>query len=119
MKFYTSIFLIALLGYTVCLFATPWWSFTITTFVVCASIPQQPLKAFFSGFIALFLLWGIMAFLQDNANEHLLSSKVAQILKLPKSYVLLIGITALIGSILGGLSALSGCLVRQLFHKND
>jgi hypothetical protein len=47
------------------------------------------------------------------ANNHLLSTKVAQILPLQGSYVLLIIITALIGFLLGGMSSLTASYLRK------
>jgi hypothetical protein len=114
MKFYVSIVLIALLSYAAGLFPVlPWWSFAICTLVVAVTIPQRPFKSFISGFIALFLLWGILSFIIDNNNQHLLSTKVANILPLNGSFVLLIGITAFIGGLVGGLSALTGSYIRK------
>jgi hypothetical protein len=43
------------------------------------AIHQKPYKAFLAAFIALFLLWGIRAFLIDAANNHILSNKAAEI----------------------------------------
>jgi hypothetical protein len=49
----------------------------------------------------------------DMANNHLLSSKVATILPLNGSYVLLIVITGLVGFLLGGMSSLTASYLRK------
>ena len=114
MKFLISILLIALLSFATGLFAAlPWFSFVFCAFIVAVAIPQQGYKAFLSGFIALFLLWGVMAFFIDKANAHLLSTKVANILPLKGNYVLLIVVTACIGGLLAGMAALSGSFLRK------
>ena len=111
MKFITAIILTALLGYAVPLYA-PWFSFAITSFVVAIAIHQKPLKAFTAGFLGLFLLWGIHAFILDNANQHILSQKVAAIFKLGNVSFALILVSALIGGIVSGFAALTGSFAR-------
>ena len=111
MKFITAIILTALLGYAVPLYA-PWFSFAITSFVVAIAIHQKPFKAFAAGFLGLFLLWGIHAFILDNANQHILSQKVADIFKLGDASFALILISALIGGVVSGFAALTGSFAR-------
>jgi hypothetical protein len=112
-KFITSIFLTALLAFAAGLFAFPWWSFAVTTTVVFASIPQPLGKSFLAAFAAVFILWGTIALKIDLSNEHLLSKKVASILFQKESYALLIIITATIGGLVAGMSALTGSLLRK------
>lgn len=114
MKFLTAIILTALLSFATGLFAfLPWWSFAITTLVIAVAIHQKPGKAFLAAFIALFVLWAVIAFIIDNDNQHLLSVKVATILPLGGSYILLILLTAFIGGLVAGLSALTGSYLRK------
>ena len=117
MKLIVSIFLTALLAFAVGLFELPWWSFAITTFVVFVSIPQHPGKSFLAAFVTMFLLWGAIAFKIDLDNEHLLSKKVAGIMPLNGSYILLIFITAIIGGLVAGMSAITGSLLRSSLKK--
>ncbi len=114
MKFLSAIILTALLSYTVGLFTVlPWFSFVFCALAVAVAIHQKPFKAFIAGFIALFLLWGILAVMQDVANNHILSVKVAQILPLNGSSVTLVIITALIGALVAGFGALTGSYLRK------
>jgi hypothetical protein len=114
MKFVTAFFLTGFLAYTIGLFTNlPWWSFVFTSFIVAMAVHQKPGKAFLSGFIGLFLLWGLLAILKDNPNEHILSSKVAKLLPLGGSYILLIFLTAFIGGLVSGLAATSGSTFRK------
>lgn len=112
MKYLIALLLTALLGFAAPLWL-PWYSIAITSFIVALVIHQKPGKAFLAGFIAIFLLWGIQAFIIDNANQHILSVKVAQILPLGGSYILLIVITAFIGALVSGLAALAGSYARK------
>ena len=114
MKFVTAFFLTGFLAYAIGLFTNlPWWSFVFTSFVVAMAVHQKPGKAFLSGFIGLFLLWGLLAILKDNPNEHILSTKVAKLLPLGGSYILLIFLTAFLGGLVSGLAATSGSTFRK------
>ena len=112
MKFFTAILLTALLGFAAPLYL-PWWSFAPTSLIVAITVHQKPWKAFVAGFLGILLLWGVHAFILDNANNHILSQKVAQILPLNGSYILLIVITALIGALVSGFAALTGSYARK------
>ncbi len=112
MKFLVSILLIALLSVTACLYL-PWWCIAIVAFIVAALIPQKPFKSFLTGFIALFLLWGLLSWYISSNNNHLLAHKVSLvILKTDSPYTLML-ITALIGSLVAGFAALAGSYVRR------
>lgn len=115
MKLITSIFLTALLAFAIGLFELPWWSFSITTFIVFFAIPQSAGKSFVTAFATVFILWATVAALLDFANEHLLSKKIADILMLKGNYILLIFIAAFIGALVAGMSALTGSLARSSF----
>jgi hypothetical protein len=112
MKFFISLILTILLSFAACLFL-PWWSVAIAAFVVAALIPQKPFKAFLTGFIALFLLWGGLSFWMSNNNDHILAHKVSQlILKMDNPYLLVLA-TALIGALVAGFAALAGSYLRK------
>ena len=101
-----------LLSFAACLFL-PWWSIAIAAFVVAALIPQKPGKAFLTGFIALFLLWGGLSYWMSNNNDHILAQKVSQlILKMDNPYLLILA-TTLIGALVAGFSALAGSYLRK------
>jgi ABC-type Mn2+/Zn2+ transport system permease subunit len=70
-------------------------------------------KAFVAGFLGLFLLWAGMALLKDAANDHVLSTKVAGILPLGGSYLVLILVTGVVGGLVSGLAALTGSYLRR------
>lgn len=112
MKFATSILLILLFSFLACLYF-PWWSIAIVAFVVSVLIPQKPNAAFFSGFIALFLLWGILSFWISTNNNHILAHRVSLLILKTDSSLLLILLTALIGAVVGGLAALTGSFIHS------
>ncbi|MDP4255200.1 MAG: hypothetical protein Q8938_14420 [Bacteroidota bacterium] len=112
MKFVVSILLIALLSFVSGLFL-PWWCMALAAALVSLLLPQKPGMAFLSGFIALFLLWGALAWTIDSANGSILSQRIALILPLGGSSVLLILITALVGALVAGMAALAGSYLKR------
>jgi cbb3-type cytochrome oxidase subunit 1 len=114
MKFIVALILTALLSFAAGLFAVlPWWSFAICAFIVALAVHQRAGKAFLSGFLALALLWGLMALFIDSKNDHILSTKIANLLPLGGSYIVLILVTALIGGLVAGLAAMTGSYLRK------
>lgn len=112
MKFFISIVLIAILSLAACLYL-PWWSIAVAAFIVAAMVPLKPLKAFFAGFIALFLLWGALAWYISSNNDDLLAHKMSLIILKTDSPEVLILLTALIGAIVAGIASLTGSFVRK------
>ena len=113
MKFTVSIILIAVLSFALGLYL-PWWSVAIAAFAVTALIHQRAGISFMAGFIAVFLLWFLMATVIDIRNQHILARKLAFLLPLGGNTFLLLLITALVGGIVGGSSALTGSYLRRL-----
>jgi hypothetical protein len=114
MKFILSIVLVALVTYAIGIYGNlPWWSFVVTNLMIAIALPIKPLQSFFAGALGVGALWAGLAFGIDMANNHILSSKVAQILPLGGSYIALIIVTAFLGALLGGLSSLTGSFVRK------
>jgi hypothetical protein len=114
MKFILSILLVALVTYAIGIYGNlPWWSFVVTNLMIAIALPIKPLQSFFAGALGVGALWAGLAFGIDMANNHILSSKVAQILPLGGSYIALIIVTAFVGALLGGLASLTGSFVRK------
>jgi hypothetical protein len=114
MKFILSIVLVALVTYAIGIYGNlPWWSFVVTNLIIAIALPIKPLQSFFAGALGVGALWAGLAFGIDLANNHILSTKVAQILPLGGSYIALIAVTALVGALLGGFASLTGSFVRK------
>ncbi|MEO8108710.1 MAG: hypothetical protein ABI594_01690 [Ginsengibacter sp.] len=111
MKFLITIILIMLLSFCACLYF-PWWSIAIVAFLVAAFIPQTPVVSFFAGFTALFLLWGIMSFWISSNNDNILAHRVSMLILKSSNSFLLFLITALIGALIAGFSALTASYMR-------
>lgn len=113
MKFIVVLLLTALLGYAIPLYLT-WWSFAVTSFIIALLIHQKALVAFIAGFLGLFLLWLFLTLIIDNANQHILSQKMARLLPLNGSSLALILITSLIGGLISGFASLTGSLANKI-----
>jgi len=112
MKFLTAIILTALLAFVGGLWFA-WWSIAIAAFLIALLIHQRAGKAFLSGFIGVFVLWGALAWWIDMNNEGILSHKIAAVLPLGGSSFLLILVTAFIGALVAGFGAISGSYLRR------
>jgi hypothetical protein len=114
MKFILSILLVGLNTYAIGIYGDlPWWSFIVTNLIIAIALPIKPLHSFLAGALGVGALWAGLAFGIDMANNHILSTKVAQILPLGGSYIALIIVTAFLGALLGGLASLTGSFVRK------
>ncbi len=113
-KFIITVLLTVIAAYAVGIYGNlPWWSFVVTNILIAVAIPQKPIYAFLSGVLGIGLLWFSLAFIIDSQNNHLLSSKVANVLPLHGSYISLIILTTVVGALLGGLAALTGSYIRK------
>jgi hypothetical protein len=111
MRFILSILLIAAFSFLLGLYL-PWWSIALVAFVTALLLPQSLGRAFLSGFLGIFILWGVLSTWIDIKNESILSQKIAQLFPLGGSSILLIVVTAFIGALVGGFAALSGNSLR-------
>jgi len=112
MKFLISVLLIALLSFAACLYL-PWWSIAIMAFMVTTLIHQNNLLSFLSGFVAILLLWTILAFTISSGNDHILAHRASSLIISVDSPFLLALISGLIGALTAGSAALAGSYVRK------
>ena len=119
MKFLIAIILTALLSFIAGIYINAWWFFAVVAFLVAILIHQRAGKAFFAGFLGLFLLWFVLTLLIDNANSGVLSVKIASLLPLGGSKWALMLVTAFIGGLIAGFAALSGSYLRSSPPKRE
>src|ERR1700733_13790734 len=100
-------------------FFLPWWAAAIIAFLAALVIDTGAGKGFLSGFGALFVAWTILALIKSIPNDNILAGRVVQLFPLPNNWIWVLVVTAVIGGIVGGLSALSGALVRRAASKNS
>lgn len=112
MRFIVSLILTALVSYVLCLFL-PWWTVAIAAFLVSAFIPQRGFASFIAGFVALFLLWGAMAWMIDSANHQILSHRVSMLVLKIDNPLYLILLTSLTGALVAGFAAWAGSFAHR------
>lgn len=91
-------------------------------FIIPIVIPQTHLASFISGFVALFLLWGIMSLWISTSNGNILAHRVSLLIFKADNPYLLILVTALIGAMIAGFAALTGSFLRKekvVFKKTE
>ncbi|MCA6073440.1 hypothetical protein [Fulvivirga sedimenti] len=93
-------------------FILPFWGAALAGFIGSMVIRTSNVASFFTGFIAIFLLWGITAFLIDLETQSIMTDRISGIFSLSPPFLILI--TALIGGITGGLGSLVGCTLRSV-----
>jgi ABC-type antimicrobial peptide transport system permease subunit len=116
MKFFISIILTGLVAFAAGL-QLPWFFIALAAFIVAIAIPQKTGKAFLSGFLALFLMWIIVAFVAQKNGGELIAKQVANVIPLKGNVLLITIVTGLIGGLVGGFAALTGSLGRKLFSN--
>jgi len=111
MKFLAALILTALLAFIGGLYM-PWWSIAIAAILVAMLVHQKAGKAFLSGFFGVFLLWAGLAWWINMKNESILATKIASVLPLGGSAIILLLVTGVIGGLVAGFAALSGSYLR-------
>ncbi|MFZ9661464.1 MAG: hypothetical protein ACO29O_06250, partial [Chitinophagaceae bacterium] len=114
----SCIFSISILSFALGIFL-PWWSIAIAAFIIPFAIVQKPLMAFLSGFLAIFILWGLQSYVISLANNHILANRISQVILKKENPDLLILLTASVGGIVSGFSSLSGSFLRLLFKQQN
>lgn len=132
MRFFLSLVLILGLGYLLNLYL-PFWTVAILTFVVGVLFSRSrkrrmfgkkppPVRSFWSGFLAVGILWGGMALYLNAANEGFLATKMATLiageggLPMPGDTFMIL-IATLMGGFLGGFSAMSGNFLGEILKS--
>ncbi len=112
MRFIVATILMMALGFGAEYFLHIWWMVAVVCFAVAVTMKEPPGKAFLSGFVAIALLWAIVALRADSLNDHILASRMAKLFTLPNPG-LFITVVAFIGGLVGGLAAWSGSMMAK------
>lgn len=114
-RFIGQLILVIVFSY-VSQFILPWWGAMIGSALATLLVYNKGLSSFFAGFLGLGLLWFYLAYTIDVANQSLLSGKVATLFELESGFQMVL-VTALLGAIIGGFSALTGNNFISIFKK--
>lgn len=115
MKLAIKIVFIAVVAYLLQWYL-PWWSVVIAGFIISLILSSNGLVSFLSGFLGVGIYWFILAYMIDSNTNSILTERVASLFSLPDSFLLIL-VTAVIGGLAGGLGALSGGHLRDIFRK--
>jgi hypothetical protein len=110
------LFFIILISSLIVSFVLPWWIVAIISFLSAWFIAKSSAHAFWSAFAAIFIVWVIMALFKSVPNNNILAIRVAHLFHLPH-WILLLLVTAIIGGLVAGMSALSGQLIKRALGK--
>lgn len=91
----------------------PWWSIAVAAFV--GGYVLRSRANFLAGFLAIGLLWAATSLIIDFSSNSNLAERVAAIFSVNKP--LLFVITAIIGALVGGFSAMAGSSLRKEKRK--
>ena len=91
----------------------PWWSLAAVAFVIGLVMAPSAKAAFGAGFGGAALSWLVPAAWQSYQDGGLLAHRMAQLLPLGGSSVVLVMVTGVIAGLVGGLAALAGTWLRQ------
>ena len=117
MKFIISIIVTLLLAFSMGL-VLPWWSIAIAGFISGLLFAQKIWISFITSFLALFIFWGAMALYISIANDHILAHRISMLVIKKDNPYLLIQITAFLGGITAGISAVTGRLLAIILKKS-
>ncbi len=107
--------IIYILVVTIISYFVPIWYLYIPVLIGLSILfSKKETPAFLYGFISVFMVWFLMMLLIDVKNDALLSQKIAVLFKLPSKWLLIL-LTSIIGSILGGLASLLGKNIKSSF----
>jgi hypothetical protein len=101
------VFLIILIASFVLQLIAPWWVIIIISFVTCGFIGKTGKIALWSPFLAIFLLWIGMAIYKSMPNDHILATKIAEMLMV-KSWLLILILSAVLGGFAAAVSGFCG-----------
>lgn len=117
MRFIVQVILTSFLSYILQQFIAPWIVVPIAMFIALLT-QNNAFAAFLGGFAAIALLWMAKATMIDVYTNSILSAKVAVILGV-KSSIMLILLTGLVGGLLGGLGAASGQHILYMLKRKQ
>ena len=114
--FIIKLSIIAILSFILTLFL-PWYIPFIVCFLTGIILSNKPGNNFLAGLLGVGLFWLCYTLFLDIRNEHILSSKVAQLfsdsLQTQITTGVLVMATTFLGAVLGGLSAMAGALIMD------
>lgn len=111
-------FLSIVIGSGICQYVGPWWCCGAIAAFCSFLWAKKGTEAFAVGSLAIAVLWGLAIIFWNSAGGAPLADKVAGILNLPSGASLGTVVT-LIGTVVGGFSALCGYSLKSLINGSN
>ncbi|RZM25354.1 MAG: hypothetical protein EOO88_19615 [Pedobacter sp.] len=106
------VFLIVIIAAFLLQMVLPWWVIVIISFVTCGFIGKTGKISLWAPFFAILILWTGMALYKSIPNEHLLASRVSEMLSVKRWWLVLI-LSSLLGAFVAGVSGFCGYHFRK------
>lgn len=110
------VFIIILLASFLLQLIAPWWIVVLISFVTCGLFGKTSKISLWAPFFAIALLWVGMALFKSIHNNHLLATRVSEMLAV-KSWILVLVLTGLMGGFAAGVSGICGYHFRKAVLK--
>jgi hypothetical protein len=95
----------------------PWWIVAIISFLTALIIGTTAKSSFWQAFIAVLIVWIVLALFKSIPNDHIMATRIAHLFHLP-GWGYILAVTGILGGLVGGMSALSGLLLKRAFQKH-
>ena len=97
--------------------AFPWWTIIIAPLIAGFVLRATASRQFALGFLAIFIAWGVAAWMAYSGNAAILSVNIGQLFNgIPAGT--LVWITAITGGIYGGLAQLTGHFLKSKSNRS-
>lgn len=94
----------------------PWWIVVLISFVTCGLLGKTSKISLWAPFFAIALLWLGMSLFKSIPNNHLLATRVGEMLAV-KSWILVLVLTSVMGGFVAGVSGICGHYFRRAVLK--
>lgn len=95
----------------------PWWSVMVAGFATALFMPLKKAAVFFVPFLAILIFWFLYSFMLSSSNDFTLAKRIAVLLPLGGSSILLMLVTGIIGGLAIGIAAVFGKQLSLVLKK--
>lgn len=106
------VFIVILIASFLLQMVLPWWVIVAISFATCGLIGKTAKISLWSPFFAILLLWLGMALFKSIPNQHLLASRVAEMIGV-KSWWIILVLSTLLGAFVAAVSGFCGYHFRK------
>ena len=99
------VFIVILIASFLLQMVLPWWVIVVISFATCGLIGKTAKISLWSPFFAILLLWLGMALFKSIPNQHLLASRVAEMLGVKVWWMVLV-VSTLLGAFVAAISGM-------------